>query len=96
MSEDEDRTSDDVDTDLENSYQELLDVNQHMLMLSRQKAHNIRELQQFYLQQAERCEVIAELHIEGAILLGEVIGDILSSEWGITREEVEGEEEDDE
>lgn len=100
MSEEESETdnlsqAEEVDNQLNQTYSDLLDVNQEILQSSREKAQRIQELRELYLDQAARCEEIARLHILGAQIVGSTFGDILANEWGVSSEEVDddGEEE---
>lgn len=79
-----------VDGALEEIYGELLDVNQELLHRSRTAVKDILEIKELFLDQAARCDEIAELHICGAQITARTIGDVLSNEWGVSSEGVDG------
>lgn len=97
MSEEEqprEQSAEEVDKELDERYQQLLDTNQKIINLSREKAKAMAELRDFYLEQAEQCDTIAEMHVRGAQLCSSTIGDILSVEWGFEEDDPVDDEED--
>jgi hypothetical protein len=85
----EDETSDriseaeEIDTELEETYAELLDVNQSIVRRTRDQIKAVLEIRDLFLEQAARCEEIARLHVRGAELVGVAIGDLIAAEWGL-------------
>lgn len=98
MSEEEARkepeTPEDVDEILEGLYGELLDVNQSLVMASRDQARGALTLKDTFLDQASRCEEIALFHVRRAQLVATTVGDILVNEFLSESEEDEEEDPD--
>lgn len=91
MEDDDEPTSpEEIDEQLESLYGDLLDVNQEIISNSRFRAKGILELREVYLDQAKRCDHIAELYVRGAQVVASTFGDILSNEWGVEEEDVDG------
>lgn len=85
----EPESADEVDSVLDEVYGELLDVNRELLQRSRTAVNGILEIKDMYLDQAARCDEIAELHIRGAQITASAIGDVLSNEWGVVSQGVD-------
>lgn len=97
MAEDGERQPQTYHGKLNQLYGDLLDINREIIQSSRQRANDILELKEFYLDQASRCDEIAEVHIRAAQHVSSTFGDILSNEWGVEEDvdddgEDEGEE----
>jgi hypothetical protein len=71
-----------VDAALDEVYGEMLDINQKLVEIHREKASEAGELHDWYLEQAARCREIQALHAQRAVLIAGTIGDTFLHEFG--------------
>jgi hypothetical protein len=76
-------TGEEVDAALDEIYGDLIDENARIVQLSRQIADLLRQVEEAYVEQVERCQQARALVVQGAQIVAGTTAAVIASEWGL-------------
>jgi hypothetical protein len=92
----EELTSQELDSEISNLYQEVMQMNSEAISAIRIQMQNATAIRDFYLLQADRMLDIIHMYAAGAAMIASSSGDLLLNEYGLQRVNPEEEEDDEE